>query len=161
MRPNPQKYEFIYFSRRRSTARETRANITLPGIIINPNDEVRVLGVWLDLKLRWGAHIRRTAIKVSRQLRGLRTAAASTWEATFSKIRQIYSAVVRPSLAYGATIWHQPSRENRMQLAGAEAPLDKFQNQGLRTVAGAFRATPVRALETETFTPPLNLYLDS
>jgi hypothetical protein len=34
------------------------------------------------------------------------------------------------------------------------------QSQCLRTVAGAYRATPVRALETETFVPPLDLYLN-
>jgi hypothetical protein len=28
-------------------------------------------------------------------------------------------------------------------------------------VAGAYRATPIRSLETETFTPPIDLYLDS
>ena len=28
-------------------------------------------------------------------------------------------------------------------------------------MAGAYRATPVRSLETETFTPPIDLYLDS
>jgi hypothetical protein len=31
----------------------------------------------------------------------------------------------------------------------------------LRVVAGAYRATPIRSLETETFTPPIDLYLDS
>jgi hypothetical protein len=33
--------------------------------------------------------------------------------------------------------------------------LRKEQSQCLRTVAGAYRATPVRSLETETFVPPL------
>ena len=32
---------------------------------------------------------------------------------------------------------------------------------GLRTVAGAYKATPTRILEVETCIPPLNIYLDS
>ena len=36
----------------------------------------------------------------------------------------------------------------------------KAQNRSLRIVAGAYKATPIRHLETETFTPPLDLYLN-
>jgi hypothetical protein len=35
------------------------------------------------------------------------------------------------------------------------------QNKCLRIVSGAYRATPISVLETETFTPPLDLYLDA
>jgi hypothetical protein len=38
--------------------------------------------------------------------------------------------------------------------------LQLIQNKCLRVVAGAYRATPTRSLEIETFTPPLDLYLD-
>ena len=41
----------------------------------------------------------------------------------------------------------------------AEA-LAKAQNRSLRIVAGAYKATPIRHLETETYTPPLDLYLN-
>ena len=34
----------------------------------------------------------------------------------------------------------------------------KVQNQGLRTVAGAYRATPIRELEKETLVPPIDIY---
>jgi hypothetical protein len=41
------------------------------------------------------------------------------------------------------------------------AKLERIQNKCLSVVAGAYRATPIRSLETVTFTPPLDLYLDS
>ena len=78
MKPTPQKYELIHFTKRRGTARETQANLTLPGITIKPSDEVRVLGIWLDPKLKWGAYIRRTITKAEQQLRGLKAVSAST-----------------------------------------------------------------------------------
>ena len=34
----------------------------------------------------------------------------------------------------------------------------KIQASSLRAVAGAFRATPIRELETETYIPPLDIY---
>jgi hypothetical protein len=34
----------------------------------------------------------------------------------------------------------------------------KYQSASLRAVAGAFKATPLRELETETYTPPLDIY---
>jgi hypothetical protein len=40
------------------------------------------------------------------------------------------------------------------------ANLERIQNKCLRVVAGAYKATPIRSLEVETFTPPIGLYLD-
>jgi hypothetical protein len=54
-------------------------------------------------------------------------------------------------------VWHTPGQGSPRGLA---AKLQPIQNRCLRTVAGAYRATPIRALETETHTPPLDLYLD-
>jgi hypothetical protein len=61
-------------------------------------------------------------------------------------------------LAYGAAVWHTPTKGKTQGLA---AKLEEIQNKCLRVVAGAYRATPIRSLETETFTPPIDLYLDS
>src|SRR6266511_5650201 len=64
-------------------------------------------------------------------------------------------------MTYGAGIWHIPSLENRMRPAGAARHLSKYQNKCLRTVAGAYKATPTRILELEICIPPLNIYLNS
>ena len=36
--------------------------------------------------------------------------------------------------------------------------IQKIQNKGLRVVAGAYRATPIRELEREVFIPPIDIY---
>ena len=38
---------------------------------------------------------------------------------------------------------------------------NRCKNTCLRLVSGAYKATPIAALETETYTPPLDLYLDA
>ena len=82
---------------------------------------------------------------------------ASTWGATMEKARQVYLAVVRPAISCGAVVWHWPG-EKRQE--GPATKLQKHQNSELRHVLGAFRATPIRQLETEAYVPPLDLWLN-
>jgi hypothetical protein len=64
-------------------------------------------------------------------------------------------------MAYGAAAWHTPAKGPNGKVQGVAAKLERIQNKCLRVVAGAYRATPIRSLEVETCTPPLDLYLDS
>jgi hypothetical protein len=73
------------------------------------------------------------------------------------KARHIYLAVVRLALLYRVALWHSPKEKALSELAGK---LAKYQNQGLRQVLGAFKATPIRQLETEAYVPPLDLWLN-
>jgi len=82
----------------------------------------------------------------------------STWGATFKRAKLVYIAVVRPAITYAAPIWFSP--------AGAEATknnlidkLDKIQNRCLRTIAGAYKATPIPLLESETDTLSMRTHL--
>jgi len=85
---------------------------------------------------------------------------ASTWGASFIRARLVYSAVVRSAMGYRAAIWHSPTKPNGKP-QGLAAKLQPLQNKCLRVVAGAYKATPTRNLEVETYTPPIDLYLDS
>jgi hypothetical protein len=110
------------------------------------------------MKLQWKAHGQAAAQRMDTQMLALQRTTASTWGATMLKARQIYQAIVRPSLAHGAALWHQPTRSNKPK--GLAAKLQRHQNQGLRVVLGAFKATPTRQLETEAYVPPLDLWLN-
>ena len=153
----PAKYELIHFTRSR-TKFNLEASAYFGGTEKQPAAEARVLGVWLDTKLRWTAHTKKAIQKGTTQAGALTRISASTWGATFVRSRLIYSSVVRPQLAYGASSWHSPGAS---KAKGVTAKLQLIQNKCLRTIAGAYRATPIATLETETYTPPLDLYLDS
>ena len=124
---------------------------------MEPEPVVRILGLQLDSKLRWKAHERATQDKMTAQMQALQRTTASTWGATMPKARHIYQAVVRSALSYGAALWHQPTGNKPK---GPAAKLQKQQNQGLWTVLRAFKATPIRQLETELYIPPLDLWLN-
>jgi hypothetical protein len=52
----PQKYELIHFTRRRK-AFNLAATVQLGDVEQAPKSEVRVLGVWVNIKLKWEAYI--------------------------------------------------------------------------------------------------------
>jgi hypothetical protein len=159
-----EKYELIHLAHRPKKF-NMQASLQIQGVEQAPKASMRILGVWLDPKLNWGEHVKVVKRKMSTQTNALLRTTASTWGATFTMARQIYSAVVRPALAYGAAVW-QPipqralaDREGEHMLKEPAAKLASVQNRCLRVVAGAYKATPVAALEVETFTPPLDLHI--
>lgn len=71
---------------------------------IAPKTQLKVWGLWIDGKLRWGPHIKETHAKMASQSLALTKIATSTWGATLNRAREVYSAVVRPAMTYGASI---------------------------------------------------------
>ncbi|EAQ84238.1 hypothetical protein CHGG_10642 [Chaetomium globosum CBS 148.51] len=127
---------------------------------VKPEGSARLLGVWLDWKLNWKAHL----VAVEKKLR-----------------TQSYASVEDrgKDVGNGASLKHekytQSASGRRWPMAhhrftsprmweaikkGITKALGKAQNKSLRIVAGAFKSTPIRNLETETWVPPLDLYLN-
>ena len=156
----PEKYELIHLTRRPGKF-NMGASIEIQGAEKRPSTSIRVLGIQVDSKLQWGEHVRAVKSKMWTQINALMRLSASTWGATFTKARQIYSAVIRPAMTYGAAIWHTPSPSGRRKPLGVAAKLVTTQNACLRRVAGAYKATPIAALEVETYTRPLDLELNA
>ena len=77
---------------------------------------------------------------------------------SFARARQVYTAVVRPAMTYGSIVWHTPKDVNRNK--SITSKLAVIQKRCLRTVAGAFKATPILVLEAETHIAPIDVYLD-
>ena len=145
------KYTLTHFTKQRS--QDCDAVINLGHVTVGPTPSVRILGVFLDSKLNFRAHCRAIKEKMLTQLNALYRMTASTRGATLPKARQLYLAIIRASLTYGATAWHCPN----LQLKGTARDLQKQQNIGLRTVLGAFKRYSISQLHTESYVPPLHL----
>ena len=153
----PTKYELIHLSRNPKKFDMT-ATINIENSLIKPKADIRILGLQIDTKLKWGAHIRKTQEKMVKQSMALTKISTSTWGASFARARQVYTAVVRPAMTYGSIVWHTPKDVNRNK--SITSNLAVIQNRCLRTVAGAFKATPIPVLEAETHIVPIDVYLD-
>ncbi len=148
------KYTFTHFTRQR--LQDINAIINLEHVTVSPTPSVRILGVLLDSKLNFRAHRIAIKTKMATQLNALYRTTASTWGATLPKARQLYTAIIRASLTYGATAWHSPN----LRLKDTAKDLQKHQNVGLRIVLGAFKRCSISQLHTESYVPPLHLWLN-
>ena len=148
---SPEKYEILYFSRRRSD--NLQLKLRLGNVILRPKEEVRVLGVYLDAKLHWHKHQRIILQKVQKALSSLSRTSYSTWGFPVLTSCLVYTAILRSLLSYAVGIWFNPLRKS-----SNISSLSTFQNKCLRLIGGAFKATPSFFLESELFLLPLDLY---
>ncbi len=81
-----------------------------------------------------------------------------TWEAIFTKARQVYSAVVRSEIAFEASVWHQ--RDKKDELLSKEHRLKTLQNQMLRHIAKVFKRVNIKTLKTEIYMSLLHVHLN-
>ena len=153
---SPTKYELIHLTRYPKRF-NLEATISFEATEVSPKAYVRVLGVEIDSKLRWGPHVRKIQSKMEHQTNALTRIATSTWGATFRKSRLVYTAVVRPALAYGSPIWFSPEGKEETK-PSLIRPLETIQNRCLWTIAGAYKATPILLLESETGILPVRTH---
>ena len=109
----------------------------------------------LDPRLKWSAHAKIARQKGVAAIAALKRVTTSTWGASFARARLLYNSAVRPTITYGTEAWFEPESTKHSKVVQA---ISKVQAGGIRVVAGAFRATPVREFEAETYTPPLDVY---
>ncbi len=165
-----EKSELIHFNKNRrqwanpvnlatatATATATAmATATAGYSTVRPIPSGRFLGVWLDWKLSWKAHATAVEKKLKTQEFALTRIAAKTWGPSLAKAREVYTKCIRSAIAYGASSFHTPTTIGGRP-KGIVQGLAKAQNRSLRIVAGAYKATPIWHLETETYIPPLDL----
>ena len=63
-------------------------------------------------------------------------------------MRKIYRGIVQPAINFVSSIWHSPEYTPKAN-KGRVQKLEVMQNECLRIVLGAYRATPVQVLEAE------------
>ena len=62
-------------------------------------------------------------------------------------------------MTYASVVWHAPN-EIKATPKALENKLAVIQNKCLRSIAGAFKATPVQSLEAETYVAPMPIHLN-
>lgn len=154
---SPSKYSLIHFSRARGHNMEAAINIQ--GHHTDPSKEVRILGLWITPKLSWGAHVKRACQRAEANMQSISRLTTSTWGATFTQARQMYSAIVRPALTYGSQIWATDQPKTGKPPAKLIKEISKVQQACLRKVTGAYKSVPLRALEHEANILPMDLYV--
>ena len=129
---------------------------------VEPVEETRFLGVYLDRRLSFRAHQKHILSRMKTQRFALSGIAAMTWGPSLIRTRQIYISVIRSVLTYAASTFS--TLDNTLGGAkrrgkGIVAKLEAEQNKCLRIVTGAYRSTPIKALEAEANCAPIGIEL--
>ena len=104
-------------------------HITLNNQPLPTTQNVRYLGLYLDRRLTWAAHIRNKRLVLNNRLRQLRFLLSSKHVTLHNKIL-IYKVLLKPIWSYGIQLWGsaKDSNTNRIQ---------KFQSKCLRQITKA------------------------
>ena len=110
------------------------------------------------MKLQWSAHLQQIKVNHVIRMLTLNCLEVFTWKAVFTKMKQVYSTVVRSEIAFEASIWHQ--RDKEKELLSKEHRLETLQNQTLCHVTEVFKKVSIETLKTEIYTSSLHVYLN-
>ena len=123
-------------------------NLSIQDHPIPQVETTKFLGVILDTRLTWAAHIDATEAKALKSLSIMRKLAGTKWGANSKILKQVYAGLVRPITEYASTTWMTASNSHKDKL-------DKVQNAGLRIILGAMKSTPISEMEKTADIEPL------
>ena len=136
---NAVKTQVVLFGGRRALLKNPELNISLEGERLQQVKCVKYLGVMLNNNLSWSAHVdylQRKTNRIVKMLRRLRYTVPSC------VIRNIYTAIVLPSMDYCDVVWSGCTRT-------AAKKLEVVQNNAARAVLGAPYRSSATALRTQ------------
>ncbi|XP_055924518.1 uncharacterized protein LOC129956612 [Argiope bruennichi] len=132
-----QKSAAIHFCRRRGLHPDPK--LKLNNQLIPFVSEIKFLGMILDSKLTFNAHIDYLKRKCTLSMNIMKILSNLWYGAESSSLLKIYRALIRSKLDYGSAIYGSASKSTLR-------PLDTIHNQSLRLSIGAFRTSPVLSL---------------
>ena len=118
--------------------------------------QAKYLGVILDTRLNWEAHLNYITDKATKSFWASRQMVGKTWGVGPKIIRWIYTQVIRPRITYGCIVWWHKASIGRFK-----ATLSKLQRMAELTITGALKTTPSAALDAILDLPPLHLVLEA
>ncbi len=149
---HPEKSELVLFTRRKNLE-----GLTLPslnGVKLKLSDQVKFLGVILDNRLTWKAHLDTKCSKATVAFAQARRAIGTKWGLSPKSVRWLFTAVIRPMITYGAVVWWP-----RVKLDTTRKQLGRVQRLACLCTTGALNSTPTAALEVLLGLPPLDIHI--
>lgn len=142
-----EKTKMMFFTKR--TVSET-LQLKLYDKVIGKVSSFKYLGVVFDSRLTWREHIDRIETKCKKVVNVMRCVAGRGWGASSSALKRLYQALIRSVFDYGCVAYGSAARS-------VLRCLDVLQSEALRVCCGAFKTSPVSALQVEMGEMPLDL----
>src|SRR5258708_817580 len=146
------KNELMYFtkSRNQDTTPSIHIPLNTPGEWkeVTPSSCMRYLSLWFNLQLKFHKHTKITASKAPKATEAIQMLGNLTSGINQHCLRQIYLGVILPIATYDSVaFWDGKS-------SFIKSTLKHTQNKALCLITGAFKTTPISALNIEASIPP-------
>lgn len=151
---NPLKSMIVPFTNRYKFS--DLKKIYLFGQRIELSKEAKYLGVTLDTRLNWKAHIEKTIEKAIRCFWACRRMVGRTWGLQPKMISWLYTHVIIPKITYGAIAWWHKTNEKT-----TANKLEAIQRMAELAITGAMRTTPTAAMNMLLGLPPLSITIEA
>ena len=155
---NPDKVNLTVYTRKRK--RDGYFNPIFFGKEIVPAKEIKYLGVILDEKLTWESHIKFVANKALCSLFTCKKMVGKKWGLSPSKMKWIYTGMVRPILLYASFAWYKKASSKCGDRYVTHQKLQKVQRTALLMITGGMSTTPTDAMEAMLNLPPLFILIE-
>ena len=121
--------------------------------VIEPSEEVKWVGLWVDRTLSGRKHIETRAVSATRSLNAMIAVVHALWGLRPQLIRDLVRAIILPRADYGITCFLPLP-------AAAYKPLDHLNRSVTRCITGSFRTASLTALEKEAAILPAQLRIE-
>ncbi|KAL7635514.1 UNVERIFIED_CONTAM: hypothetical protein RMT77_014583 [Armadillidium vulgare] len=143
---NPSKSSLSCFTKKRIPF---IPSITIDSQIVPQRSNFKFLGLFFDAPhLTWKNHIAYLLDNCSKRLNIMRRVAGTSWGPSTTSLLHLYTSYIRSKIDYGSVLYGSGSLTRLRQL-------DTIQNTALRIALGAFKSSPVPALQIESGIPSL------
>lgn len=105
--------------------------------ILEPKDELRWLGLWLDPKLGFGPHIQRMHQRGKTTIAQLSRINRCYWGTNPRETKTLITAVLKPRILFGSVVWFNTKTEGKVTKI-----FNLLQNAAHRIALGAFKSSP-------------------
>ena len=148
---SPSKTKLMLFSRRKE---RIQPELKIGDQVISWVDDFKYLGMHLDNKLNWNEHLKQTLKKATYTLVRCRMLLGRHWGLTPKVMKWLYTAVIRPIITYGSTVWVQKASEKIVI-----EKLNKLQRKACLMITNASSSTPTAGMEAVLSMRPLHIHL--
>ena len=150
---NPSKTVVVNFARRETTL---PFQISVNNQLIPYSKSARYLGLMLDEKLRWSAHVENKIAAAKKLLIVVNKAVRGNWGPSPALSRWAYLGIVRPAITYASFCW-----ANARLTKKHRKDLEKIDRYGLKFIAQTAPSVPTVGLAVIYDVPPLKISIDA
>lgn len=125
-------------------------SLSIEGEVIPYKNQLKFLGMIFDPKLTWKPHISELKSSCKRSMGLLKSLASTDWGAEPLMLMNLYRALIRSKLDYGAVVYNSACETTLKTL-------DAIPGEAMRISTGAFKSTPIASLQVLTNEKPLHL----